>query len=560
MQVPAVSWSLVQRSAREKVLEGAPLDRVLRIVTTVVVVCGLWLRARGYLYSTFSLWLDEAQWAIRLFESPLSEQLIRPIGFMAVTKWLSKLLGPSEAVLRFLPWAAGMVTTVLSPALARRLFQSAGSRLFFVAVLAFHPGAIDLSKEFKPYALSLGLHFALLLLVLRYTESGKVRDLVAALGVASVAVLFAQDVVFAYPGFFVVLGLAALSSRSFRHLAAIAGMAALTLGVVAALYVWMWSKMDPDKDSRAWGKKYDIFYVPSKAKVDHTDWTVGHYADLAAAPGTRRALWSSPLISKDRMAELRSVDAVCWILLHVAGLAFLVRARRYREGLLLVTPGVLMVGFNAFGFWPLGEFRASLFELVYMTAIAAISFDRAAKRVRAADFIPAGVLVFAPLFMFERTWNARKETYTMTAYFPQVMKELLRMQGSSYSGPREKIFADSYSCKPWRYYMVYHPTYSETFGKELWKRTRLVCSGTAPRAVVRDAQNELKTAPRAWIVASKGAIVNNLEKAWPDSLEKAQQAKIAHGQHLIIAVEPKKELPPPEPEAPPPDQPEPESE
>jgi hypothetical protein len=544
LQTPAWSWPAIQRTARAQVLDGAPLERVLRVVTAAVVVCGVWLRSRGFIYHTISFWLDEATWAIRLMDLPLAEQLIRPIGFMFVSRGLARIFGPSETVLRLMPWCAGIATTMLAPALSRRLFQSAAARLLFVSVLAFHPAAIDLSKEFKPYSVSLGLHFGLLLLALRYCESGKPRDLAYALALAVVSVLFAQDVVFAYPGFFLVLAIAALSSRRLRHLAAIAGVASLTSGVVIGLYIWMWSKMSGDE--KAWGKKYDTFYLPNKAKRDRVDWTVAHYAELAATPGDRRGLWKSRRISEDRLAELRSVDPIVWIFLHIAGVTLLIRTRRYRDPLLLVTPGVLMTAFNVYGFWPLGDFRSNLFELLYVTAIAAAAFDRAAKRTRLEDFLPATVLVFAPLFMFERTWNAKKETQSGMAYFPEVMQQLLRLSGSEFNGRQEKLFADSYSCKPLRYYTAYHPKYSEGIGAKIRQRMRLTCSGIAPRAVIQDAAKELRSAPRAWIVATKGKVINYVEKSFPDSLEKAMTVRIGGGQHLIVAVEAKPE---PAPEA-----------
>ena len=65
------------------------LDPVRFTATTVVVLLGLFLRARGYLFDRHGLWLDEASWALMLMRDPLITLLIRPIGFMSVTKVLA---------------------------------------------------------------------------------------------------------------------------------------------------------------------------------------------------------------------------------------------------------------------------------------------------------------------------------------------------------------------------------------------------------------------------------------------------------------------------------------
>src|SRR5437762_13922723 len=98
-----------------------------------VMALGIGLRARGFLFSTMALWQDEAGWAIRLIDKPLIDNIIRPIGFMAVTRLLVRALGPSETVFRSLPWLAGVGTVLMAPFVARRLFRSSASRLLFVS-------------------------------------------------------------------------------------------------------------------------------------------------------------------------------------------------------------------------------------------------------------------------------------------------------------------------------------------------------------------------------------------------------------------------------------------
>src|SRR5215207_3360004 len=111
-----------------------------------LVWVGIVLRARGMWFGrTISLWEDEAAWAMWLIDLPLREHVIRSIGFMAVSKGLVTLFSASEQVLRFVPWCAGAGAVVLAPFVAKRLCRSVAGQLLFVAVLALHPSAIDLS-------------------------------------------------------------------------------------------------------------------------------------------------------------------------------------------------------------------------------------------------------------------------------------------------------------------------------------------------------------------------------------------------------------------------------
>jgi hypothetical protein len=541
----------VLRRARAVVLEGTPAESALRITTMTLVLVGLWLRSRGFLFSTLSLGLDEASWAIRLMDKPLLEELIRPIGFMAFTRAFASVFGPSETVLRLLPWCCGVATTLMAPALANRLFRAGAARLLFVAVVALDPGAIDLSKEFKPYAVGLALHLGLVLLVLRYCDSGKPRDLAYALGATCLSVLFAQDVMFAYPALFLVLAISALRARRFRHLVAVAFAGAIALSVVASLYVFVWSRIDHTKEEKYWGRKYNVFYVPSKTTEDQTDWTVSRYEEIVAMPGSRRRLWKSERYDESRIAELRSFDSVVWILLHVAGLTFIIRTRRWREALLLVLPLDVTTAFNVFGFWPLGEFRTNLFALVYAAAIAAFAVERNAERVRWEDFIPAAALVLAPLLAFERTWHAEKHMYSTSIDYRRAMRSLVSLQAPSYPGQPERLVADSWTCDPLEYYSKYHPRFSRKLGKTFASRFELVCAKGDARKVLNGVRNQLRRVPRVWLAASKGKTVSMLGRSWPDDLEKVV-VEPGDSDHLVLAVA-LKAAPAPEPAAEPAD-------
>lgn len=544
------SRQLVFEKVRFAVLDGSSTERAVRFVTAFMVVLGLWLRCRGYLFSTMPLWLDEANWAMRLIDKPLIEHLIRPIGFMAVSKALVSIFAPSETVLRFLPWCAGIATVLMAPPLAARLFRSGAARLLFIGILCLHPAAIDLTKEFKPYSCGLALHAGLVLLALRYTDSGKVRDLVWVLAVIGLSVLFAQDTMFAFPGLFLVIGIDALRARRYRHLVAAAGAAIVTAGVIASLYFFVWSRINSSKESRYWGKKYDVFYVPSDAVPNKADWMLDRYAALVEDVGARRQVWHSRRVSEETLSELGSVDQATWLVLDVVGLAMLARRRNGRDALLYALPLAVTAFMNWHGFWPFGPFRTNLFTLVYAAAIASAAVDRDAKRARFGDLLPASVFVLLPLFAFERTWHGKKEMLTLTnpTEFPTAFKELLSLQGADYSGPREKILVDNMGCDPWRYYTRYQPSFSKVWGSQLRRRFAFRCTGGPDRAaaLTNFARKTLRKHPRVWILATDDRVIEDFDRNWPEDLKKDVFERVGDNQHLILAVT-LPEAPPPPP-------------
>jgi hypothetical protein len=542
---------LALEKARAIAFDGPPAERAARFATILIVALGIWLRMRGYLFSTIPFWLDESSWAMLLIKKPLIEHLIRPIGFMALSKALASVLSPSETVLRFLPWTAGIATTLMAPFLGARLFRSTAARLLFVSVLALDPAAIDLAKEFKPYSIALAFHTGFLLLTLRYCQRKRTRDLVLVLATLGFSILFAQDAIFAFPGIFLVIGVDALRARRFKHFAATAATAVAAASVIGCLYFFVWSRLNQSKEEAYWGKKYDVFYVPSASGPNKADWTLGRYAALVETAGSRREVWTSRRVAPKTLAELTSLDQAVWLALHIAGLAVIARGRRGRDALLFAMPIGIMAAFNWLGFWPFGPFRTNLFTLVYVAAVAAVAFDRKEKGARFFDFAPVALLVLLPLFAFEKTWHRDKEMLSVTAPsgFPEALETLLRLQGH-HSGRREKIVMDTHGCEPYRFYTKYHPL-SKTLGAEIRRNFELRCSGGKDRtlAILSTARRVLRKEPRVWILATHDGVIQDLDQSWPDDLEKVALARIGENVHLIIGVKLKEiaEPPPPEP-------------
>jgi len=472
-------------------------ERVAWALTVATVAFGLWLRARGYLWSQTGLWLDEASWAMRIYERPLVQSLIRPIGFLAVSKFLASTFSNTETVLRALPWAAGVTATLSAPFLARRLYRSPGARVLFVAVIAFSPVAIDFSKEFKPYSVSLALHLGLVLLTLRYATSRRGKDLGQALALAGIGSVFAQDLVLAFPGAFLVLGLTGLKQKR-SHLVATGAVAVAIIFGLALQYFLMWRYL-PSDHTQFWGTKYNVFHT-AREPHGYIRWSLDRYGDVVAMPGLRRTSWRADWLSPLARAHLRHADQILWIIVHAVGLLTLSWQRRWRDALLLVMPLAVLWVFNCTGFWPLGAFRTNVFTVVYSGAIAAVAVDgRAGQQSVWRALSPTLLLVLLPLALFERRWHAHKQTFTYDSTFPRVLDWLVDAKPISPGGPREVVVLDRRSCDPWRYYTTYHPRVSKRVAADLARKYVFKCSkddAKLPQDLLADAI----LGRRSWVV------------------------------------------------------------
>lgn len=443
--------SASKRGAKALVAAG-PAALLALVVMLALVGGGLFLRARGYLWGGSSFWLDECMWAMNLTTRGLLENQIRPPGFIVVSRWLALALGPTEPVLRALPWLAAVLSTVAAPFLAARLYTSTASRLLFVAAVAFNACTIDFAKEFKPYSLGFLLHVALVLAVLRYVESQRGRALAGALTLASVAVLFSQDLVFAYPGVFLVLGSEAFFKRR-EHLRFIVAAAGVIILALVAQYLLLWRHM-PKGGHNYWGAKYNIFYTDQQSG-GYLAWLWDRYRDMTGFPGVRRDHWDG--WTHDARVRWRGIDRSIWLALHFAGLAVMAWKRAWRFALLLALPLLLVCIFNALKVWPVGPFRSNIFTIFYFSAIAAMAFEGWMPRgARFYSALPALAIVILPLFVFERVWHKRKQYLTYDSRFQEIVTRLATQRRLG-DGEKEPLILDRRSCDPYRFYTEFHP-------------------------------------------------------------------------------------------------------
>lgn len=515
-----------------KLLRIAPRDMTWWAAVALVWL-GLVLRTHGmWLSPPISLWEDEAAWAMWLIDLPLKEHVVRSLGFMAISKGLVTVFSASERVLRFLPWCAGMGAVLVAPFLAKRLFRSGAAQLLFVAVLALHPGAIDLSKEFKPYSVALLLHMLLLLFVLRYWDKGQERDLLTSVGLTFFGVLFSQDVVFAYPMVFGLLALKAHRSKNREHLLTLFVGAALAVGLLLAVLQNVTPKLgDAGEGARYWGKKYNVFYIHAAEQGSRLGWTGARLDELAGMLGSRRELWQWSAISTETLATLKRVDAGVWSGLCLAGLALLGFQRRFLHLALLLAPLLVMVGFNYFGFWPLGAFRTNLFTIAYCGGLAATAFDwRRSEALSAWRLLPAILLVALPFMTVGRSNHSRKQSLTAHAVYPEAAKELLALHAGK--GRGNALLLDSHSCAPWRYYTLYHPD-----KQQLESRFVPRCS-KGFQTMIKAARQAL-TPPdsRVFMLVVDDEQMDGLQNRMPRDLRIVDQKRVGRNDALVVKVE-----------------------
>jgi hypothetical protein len=483
--------------------DATPGERALRWLTFAVVVFGIWLRCRGLWFgSTLALWNDEAQWAVMLETEPLTHLFIRPIAFMALTKAIVAVFGAAELSFRFLPWLGGFATSLLAPTLARRLFDSSAARFLMVAVIALHPSAIDLARDFKPYSLGLSFHLGVAVLALDYLKARTARKLWLTLGLAMLGVLFAQDIIFVYPGLFLVLSLAAYRDKNRAQLLGIAASAAATIGILLGLYFAIWQNLDRESERSYWGARYDVFYMADSGRdSSYFGWLGRQYAEVAAMPGTRREHYEAAATPETPPPVRAQVDKWLWFAIHVAGVAVLLRRRRLHECLLLFGPLLVLIFFNAVGRWPFGAFRTNLFLLAYVTPIAGFAFEPKRLAGRVPALLPGLALVLVPFFALNKHFHTYKHSFAATSYYPDAIARLLDLQLKDRHGEGpELLVLDTRTCAGFRYYTRYHPMY-ESRRAEIDGRFQVKC-GKSTRRMLMKARSGAVAGQRVWGIAT----------------------------------------------------------
>jgi hypothetical protein len=483
------AWSRVKLD-RPRLL---PLDLrtgLYRVAIVTLVLLGAYLRSRRYWLDPLGLWVDEATWGLRLFRRSLTALEFRPIAYMALTKLIVKVYC-DERTLRLLSYAAGLLSLPLSADLAKYLFRSRWVRVSCVAVVAYNPLLIDMAREFKPYSVEFFVHLTLVWLFVRWKIS-RSRTWFAALLLCSVfAFTFAYNIVFLLPGLFTVLGYTLLRAKAQRALAVTVVATLAAMAVMLAVYVCVLRGTVKDDDGgteQFWGKKYDVFYLPSAQPSAHplarASWLIAKYRDLAVFPGSHgnKPSTATPVVS-ETTGQLSALGSYAWLALHFAGLAALIAYRR-QWLLLLTSPLLVCAVFNGLNLWPFGAFRSNVFLLVYLILIPMFGLDALlslrAPVARLAGAAGVALLLAANLSTgFEP--HIRKHFFCTQSEMGSLLGSMASVRAQQPERLRlhaTLVLLDSYSCAPFIFDAVYNDSARRAFGDLLGKGIDARCPGS----------------------------------------------------------------------------------
>jgi hypothetical protein len=158
---------------------AAPALRTRRTVMVVVILLAIGVALRVWQYAAdMSLWFDELSIARNLHErsvgalllQPLGYDQVAPLGFLALAKISTVLLGPSDLVLRLIPFLCGIAALFLFWRLATRALNP-GAAIIALALFAIGLAFIRYSAELKQYGLDVLAIIALTLVAIELRAS-----------------------------------------------------------------------------------------------------------------------------------------------------------------------------------------------------------------------------------------------------------------------------------------------------------------------------------------------------------------------------------------------------
>lgn len=207
----------------------------------LLIGTGLLLRGRQYMFNR-SLWLDEAYLAVNFLDRDLGQLLLEPLangqaaplGFLALAKLLTVVLGTQDWVLRLQPLASGVLTLLAAGALARQALSHRTAQITFVGLIALSPVLVYYSSEFKQYQNDVLATVGLIWLALSFDLRRWQRDAFILTVAGSVAVWLSHASLFVLAGVGLVLWIDAARQRQRAAWLAVSGMGLLWMLVFAA--------------------------------------------------------------------------------------------------------------------------------------------------------------------------------------------------------------------------------------------------------------------------------------------------------------------------------------
>lgn len=567
----SVKRSAPWRRLGERLWEGDGWERAYKLAALTVIAVGLLLRLQGQITVISELWLDEAVWGSRVgIQSPFSHN-IRPFGFMWASKLLVNWFGATEFWLRLIPNVSSIVALCLVPLLAGALLRSRVARLLLIIAFAFHPALIDLAKEFKPYSWEVLVHLAFITLYLRYRRTSRRALLFVVLAALPVSFMFAYNMSFAFPGLLLLALYDGYKTAGLRGAVPAMLSGALCLAVTATVYFTLLTKVTTEETESRWGKKYDVFYKPAKAKsvtaarveaadgqagngaVDYVEasepdvpffetragWLLDKYSDVAALPGLRRELWQVPAgLPSSLKSAWPMADKVAWVGLHFAALLALLLTRRFVELTLLWLPLGCVIVCNAAGFWPMGAFRTNTFLCAYALPLAALGADAliVASKVRAWVLAATMSLVYlAPGIAYGHDFSGRKHMWSRHIAATAVLERIKVLREEQLArdpnAPKLLVLLGLHGLRPLNYYLEVHPESSAKYGKFFRDNVQLQRWNWSPRRFASKLKRQQPGQPVV-LVISEGfsSATSQLKRFRPQSMQLIDEA------HLVAMV------------------------
>jgi hypothetical protein len=310
------------------------------VAAWAIILLGLVLRSAQYTVNR-PLWLDEAYLALNIINrslpaltQPLDNTQAAPVGFLILEKLVVLGLGSSEYALRLIPFVAGCASLWLMYHLARRCVQIPET-LLALSLFALGSHQIYYTSEVKQYASDVTVALLLLLLAAKHFDAEQETPQFVLLGlVGALGIWLSHPALFVAAGAGFALALHYGSRRDWARLRAVLAVA-LWWGVnlLALYFISLRHIADRQALLQYWGPSFAP-WPPWKAPFWFIESALHAFADPVGLVPHGAATAASLL-------TLLSVIGSIWLL-----------ARKWRWGILLLTPLALTLGASALHLYP----------------------------------------------------------------------------------------------------------------------------------------------------------------------------------------------------------------
>ncbi|MEW5894649.1 MAG: hypothetical protein AB1650_02655 [Candidatus Omnitrophota bacterium] len=309
-----------------------------------IIAAAVWIRLSVFVQSP-ALWSDEALTANKLIWVPLN-RLIQPkgsnygimhaypLGFMALTKALIKILGASEFSLRLIPFLSGLLSLFLFGRVTRYLFRPEWG-LLALAMFAFSYPLIYHSVELKPYSSDVLIAVILLFVTILTLKRSRQITPVQFCAIGMYGLLFSFPAVFII---FPFLGLWILESVLKKE--------GKEIFFRLKIFIFLFA--------------FELMYFLFSLRFYLKDPQLGHF-------------WRSGFLSISKLPEIwangiQTFPLLFWTILSIAGAAWLIKNRR-RMALVCLTPLIAVLVASSLHLYPIAS-RTVLFLIPFFIILA----------------------------------------------------------------------------------------------------------------------------------------------------------------------------------------------